>query len=343
MAKNGMKIGLLGDFGGTPDEGMKNISKTVKEKLSGKHEIISMGLKDSLKIGSIKRMEEFCPSIIHYFHGPTIKSLLILKLLKSLLGNKIKIVVSATRPYFSKYSRWMIPYVKPDLIFTQSEKFEKFFIGKGCKVVFLPNGVDCQKFSPVSNDQKMLLRRKFNIAEKLKILLHVGHIKSNRKLEIFEKIQQIDGIQIIIVGGTAQKSDNQIKHELKKSGIRIIHEYIEDISEIYKLADLYVFTIQDTGENMPESYNQVGAIDLPLSVFEAMACNLPVITTRFGALPRLFHESDGFYYASNEGQILSLIENFSFNDSYNTRKKVLPFDWEHIVDSMETQYKRLLD
>ena len=337
-----MRICLLGDFTGTPDEGMKNISKTVRDKLSLRHNVLALNSRDVFKKGFVKSIRSFRPEVIHYLHGPTIRSLMLLKSLKAGFGNNVKTISSATRPYFSKYSRWAIPLLKPDLILTQSNQFESFFKERGCRVQFLPNGVDCKKFAPVSEMEKFHIRNEFGLSQDKKIILHVGHIKANRKLEVFKEIQRIDTVQVVIVGGTAQKSDDALKRDLQESGIKICHEYYEDISKIYKMADLYVFPIRDTDGTLPDTYNQVGAIDLPLSVLEAMACNLPVITTRFGALQRLFEPGDGLYYVEDEDDIIAKVKNFSFKNVCETRQKVLPYDWDRILARIEMEYQDLI-
>lgn len=337
-----MRICLLGDFTGKSDEGMKNISKTVRDKLSLKQDVLALNSRDILKRTFLDNIQTFQPEIIHYLHGPTIRSLVLLKTLKIVSGNNVKVISSATRPYFSKCSRWAIPLLKPDLVLTQSRQFESFFKERGCRVEFLPNGVDCKKFTPVSETEKYRIRNEFGLPQDKKIILHVGHIKANRKLEVFKRIQRIDNIQVVIVGGTAQKSDDALKRVLQRSGIRICHEYYEDISKIYKMADLYVFPISDTGGTLPDTYNQVGAIDLPLSVLEAMACNLPVITTRFGALQRLFESGDGLQYAEDEAEIIAKVKNFSFKNVCETRPKVLPYDWDRIVARIEMEYRDLI-
>lgn len=337
-----MRVCLVGDFSGTPDEGMKNISKTLLEFMSIENETVSFSLRALLSKSVTKKVREFSPDIIHYMHGPTIKSLAILKLIKLRLGGNTKVVVSATRPYFSSWVRWMIPLVKPDLVLSQSEVFELFFQSKGCRTSFIPNGVDCRKFSAVGINEKQRLRTELGLPLATKIILHVGHIKTNRRLEIFKEIQQLEGVQVVIVGGTDQISENVLKDDLQDAGIIIIHKFLEDISKVYKAADLYVFPIKDNGGEMPSSYNQLGAIDLPLSIFEAMACNLPIITTRFGALPRLFDSSSGFQYVDEVTEIVPAVESFDTSPASDTRSKVLRYDWPQIVQSIEQEYQDVL-
>jgi glycosyltransferase involved in cell wall biosynthesis len=338
-----MRICLIGEISGTPDEGMKNISETLMRHLKLRNEILSFCPHEIVNPTTIKRLKKFSPKIIHYLHGPTIRSLVMLKILRVLIRNNVKIVVSATRPYFSPYSRWAIPFIRPDLILTQSAKFENLFKENQCKVQFIPNGVDCQKFHPVNKNEKLKLRKTIKSSENIKIILHVGHIKSNRNLEIFKNIQKIKSVQVVIVGSTAQKLDDRLKNELENSGIIVFHEYFNDISAIYKAADLYVFTIHDNGVNLPGGYNQVGAIDLPLSVLEAMACNLPIFTTRFGALPRLFKDDDGFHYFDDESELIQQVNNYAYHKTCKNREKVSPYDWNKIILRIEKEYQNILN
>ena len=337
-----MRICLIGNFLGTPDEGMKKISKTIKNLLSSRHDIIALNTSEILNEVTLRNLKLHSPQIVHYLHGPTIRSLSVMKGLKILLGNRTKTVVSATRPYFSKYSRLIVGILKPDLILTQSLKYELFFKEKGCRVQFMSNGVDCKHFSPVSSFEKRELRQQLNLPQDVKIILHVGHIKTNRKLEIFKAIQKIDLIQVIVVGGTTRKYEDNLRRSLEAAGIKVLCGFYKDISKIYKTSDLYVFPIEDIGIRFPGSYDQLGAIDLPLSIFEAMACNLPVITFNFGALSRVFTQGDGFYYADNEADIIDKVKNYSFNKICNNRNQALHFDWAKIISSIESTYKNML-
>ena len=123
----------------------------------------------------------------------------------------------------------------------------------------------------------------------------------------------------------------------------VFNKFYDDISQFYKMADLYIFPLSDDGNELfPVSYNLIGAIDVPLSVLEAMACNLPVVTTRFGALERLFDQGGGLHYAEDEEGIIANVTKFSYENVCRTREKVLPYDWEKIVGYLETEYKQLL-
>jgi glycosyltransferase involved in cell wall biosynthesis len=338
-----MRICLIGDFSCNPDEGMKNVSNTIREKLLLKHDILALNPREIFKKTTINKIRIFQPEILHYLHGPTVRSLTILKATKYLSGNKPKTIVSATRPYFSIYSKWAVPLLKPDLLLTQSIEFERFFKESGCQFEFLPNGVDCDKFIPESATKKLNLKKQFNLPEGDKIVLHVGHIKANRNLGIFKKIQKIENFQVVIVGGTTESEDEKILWDLTSSKVRVYREYFEDISQFYKISDLYVFPVKDTGNELPKAYNQVGAIDLPLSIMEAMACNLPVITTPFGALPRLFKPGNGLYFCDTEADIYQTVKNLANKNICETRKKVLPYSWNNILKQMNKIYEKIVE
>lgn len=87
--------------------------------------------------------------------------------------------------------------------------------------------------------------------------------------------------------------------------------------------------------------------NMPVSVIEAMALGLPVVSTNVGGIPYLFeHEKDGILVPSNNAEamadaILSLLDNpdQSVNISSQARKKVEEFDWEKV----KLQWFDLLD
>jgi len=337
-----MRICLLGDFSGNLDEGMKNVSNTIRERMLLKHDILALNSREIFKKITIKNIRFFQPEIIHYLHGPTIRSLILLKVVKCFSGSRPKTIVSATRPYFSKFSKWAVPLFKPDLVLTQSSKFEVFFKGKGCRVEFLPNGVDCDKFAPVSEKEKLNVRQQFGLLEHMKIVLHVGHIKANRNLDVFKEIQKIENIQVVIVGSITETSDEKLEGDLQEAGIKVFNKLYNDISQFYKMADLYIFPVHDSGNKLPDSYNQVGAIDMPLSVLEAMACNLPVITTSFGVLTRIFDASDGLLFCDTNVDFLEAINNALAIDNSNTRQKVMPYHWGRVIEQLERIYQNTI-
>jgi len=73
-----------------------------------------------------------------------------------------------------------------------------------------------------------------------------------------------------------------------------------------------------------------------------MACNLKVVSTRYGALPRVFSEGDGLYFSNGEADISKIVESAMVGDQINTRQKVLPFTWCRVIKQLEKIYDGLL-
>lgn len=210
--------------------------------------------------------------------------------------------------------RWMV-----DLIFTQSQKSVKKYNNMGFNVRFLPSGVDIEKFSPVSKTTKQDLRRKYGFSEKDKIIFHAGHIRMERNINGIGDIAYGDR-KFLIVGSSSIEQDKVMKKELEKKGFLLITKYLKNIEEVYQLSDCYLFPVR----------NEQAAIEVPLSVLEAMACNLPVITSRFGGLSDLFHEGDGFYYWDKPENLNNLVS-YALINPCNTRKIVeSDYSWQSI-------------
>ena len=108
------------------------------------------------------------------------------------------------------------------------------------------------------------------------------------------------------------------------------------------MADLYVFPTKYNHKSLPKSYNEIGAIDLPLSILEAMACNLPLIATPFGALPRIFREGNSFFYFQDVNDLLVKLEEAKGMKNVGTRLMVKSYDWNEIVEDLNKLYEELI-
>ena len=102
-------------------------------------------------------------------------------------------------------------------------------------------------------------------------MLHVGHCSGGRGLEDF---LQIRGAQRLIIA-SGMFEDEELVKSLEDDGVTIMSGYLENVEEIFQMADAYLFPTRST-ENV---------ISIPLSVMEALACGVPVIGYRtFGNL-----------------------------------------------------------
>ena len=328
-----MKICLLGEYSGNLDEGMRKVSFYFSEELKKRHQVITLDLKSVFTTYFWRTIKNINPEIVHYIHGSSIKSFGLLKAV-SLHSRDTKTVLSMMHTTFSHLSELFIPFIKPDLILTQSLATENTFKRLRCETQFLPcAGVDIKKFTPIIAKKKEELREKYGVDKGKFVILHVGSIKKGRNVHLLEKLQRND-IQVIIVGAISTGIDRGLLQRLMKSGCLVWDKYFERIEEVYAISDCYMFPTPPA--------NKINSIELPLSVLEAMACNLPVISTKFGALPRVFEGGDGLIFVDAEEEFINAVEKVKNADiNIKTRDKVLPYSWENVVGGLEGIYEEL--
>ena len=328
-----MRICIISNYPDHCDEGMANIAFYLGRELSKRHEVLHLSLKHLFSRNFWKEVKNFDPQVIHYTHGPSIISFMIVKAL-AFHCKDAKTVVSAAHPASFRFSKKIAPFLKPDLVLIQSNESERVFRTLSCESEFLPNGVDIEKFTPVSKDIKQKLREKYGLDKEKLIILHIGSIRKRRNIQILNKMQKFKGVQVIVVGSTSMPMEQGIYKSLKESGCVIWRSYFENIEEIYQLSDCYIFP----------TTNKLGSINLPLSVLEAMSCNLPVIATKFGVLPTVFEEGDGLIFIDKEEEFIGALEKIiNTNTNIKTREKVLPYSWRNVVGRLERIYDGIIN
>lgn len=213
-------------------------------------------------------------------------------------------------------------FFRPDLILVPSKEMEWKLVDAGCQAKFVPLGVDTDKFSPVSPEHKEYLRRKYSIDAKAFVVLHVGHLNENRNLRLLIDVQKTTNAQVIIVGSTSTPHDKNLILQLRNEGIICLDYFMKDIEELYQLSDLYLF---------PTLPGTSGCIEMPLSVLEAMACNIRVASTKYGGLPDIFEEKDGFLFADNNKRLVEIVKEIQRILPVRTREMVMPYNWGNVI------------
>jgi glycosyltransferase involved in cell wall biosynthesis len=241
-----------------------------------------------------------------------------------------KVIILSFQPRIYNYlEKLIISRIKPECIIAQSKTTCAYLnsLGQYCKP--LPLGVNTHKFKPIPIDKRSRLRSHYNYDDDKTIMLHVGHLCPSRNVEWLIDIKRTNpNIEILFVVSSYNNDGEFIQRKLEKYGIRIIHGYKPKIEHIYCIADYYIFPV----------LNFDGAIETPLSVLEAMACNLPIITTEFGSLPDTFKEDKDFHYVTSVHDIIKILDNRKDTHCSN-REKIKNFTWDaiarNIIDIVE--------
>ncbi|MBN2071281.1 MAG: glycosyltransferase family 4 protein [Candidatus Krumholzibacteriota bacterium] len=207
----------------------------------------------------------------------------------------------------------------PDMILSPVDRMRTDLEKAGFSTGYIMPGYDENSFRPVTKEEKKRLRKKYGFPEEKFLVLHVGHIKESRNLATFLRYRDWGkDILPVIKGGEIEPS---WRDRLRLAGIIVIDEYTDDIHELYQACDLYLFPVSSS----------LGALEFPLSVIEAAACDLPVLTTRFGALPEMLEEGGDFIYYAEPSEIAGKISRLRGIDAATSRI-VESFSWNNVLD-----------
>jgi len=337
-----VKVCLVGTIS-PPDEARKVMAHNLLPILSRKCEVMFFDMDRLLSIDEWEKVKAFKPDVLHSITAASPFSLLFTRILQMTSRSPKTVMFSPLIPFrgfssglwfgLSSLFEPVVPYLKTDLVLVQSDEAEAVYSRLGCNVMpFVYSGVDIKRFHPVSKREKEELRARHEVEADKFVVLHVGSVKKSRNLECLRTIQRDSDNQVLLVGRQSIKYERDVAEELRKAGVAVIQTYNSRIEEFYALADCYIFPTTDAA----------GSIDVPLSVLEAMASGLPVVSTRFGGLPRIFSEADGFCYAEVEQFPDRLKALKSQGAKVKTRELVFPYSWENIAQNLMSVYEGLL-
>jgi glycosyltransferase involved in cell wall biosynthesis len=132
--------------------------------------------------------------------------------------------------------------------------------------------------------------------------------------------------QVALIASTSTAREAAMADELRRAGVTLITTYQQHIQEFYQASDVFVFPVESTDN----------AIELPLSVLEAFACDLPVVATPFGGLPRLFagRPDAGLFLVDSPAALVDTAERVGLACAGGTRPLALPYSWEAVADAL---------
>jgi glycosyltransferase involved in cell wall biosynthesis len=321
-----VRICLLGRKpDGAADEGMKNVLRQYAEGLSARHEVRILDPQDILRHDFWTQLRAFRPDILHYLAGPTLSSLILLRALKA--RSPAKTVVTTIHPWFPLRTGVAIGAFRPDLVLATSRRTAAMFATRRGRVEILPFGVDTSRFVPVDAARKAAWRREFGLPADRYLILHVGHIVRRRGIEALVRLQAGDR-QVLVVGSVNTPADRRLRRRLEERGVIVWTKYIPEIEKIYALSDCYAFPTRDP----------LAAIEIPLSVLEAISCNLPVLATPFGGLPDQFPADAWVLFENRPERWPERIAELRKSGQTQNRSKAIPLDWEKVIAQLEQKY-----
>jgi glycosyltransferase involved in cell wall biosynthesis len=326
-----LRICVVGEWlHGRPDEGIHNLAQHLSHEWRKDHPVWTIRIGPDFAVNRLFLSVKLCkllrsirPDLVFYISPSSAKTTALVraKMLKAYSPQARVLVIACQPAAYRASERHLLPLFAPDGIFVQSPRGEEALGKVGCPVHFLPSGVDLARFAPVEPGRKVALRRQYGVDEDGLVLLHVGHIRRSRNVELLSLVSRLPNTQAILVASSTVSQDELLACELARRNVRIIRHFVPHVEDLYHLADVYLFPV----------VSEHAAIGVPLSVLEAMACNLPVITTRFGGLPMMFHEGQGLFYFDNESQLPELVRKASRLSACSTRVMAGAYTWSSVA------------
>lgn len=171
-------------------------------------------------------------------------------------------------------------------------------------IVIIPNGIDTNQFRKFTLQEQILARQKLGIPEHALVIGQAGRVIPLKgqltTLRAFAQITQKDQDLFLLFVGTSLFSDNKYAEMLKIEAHKLniakrvcFSGFLPDVRHGLAAMDIFVHASIDT--------------DSPLSVLEAMACELPVIVSAVkGSVDMIDHSIDGLLFKPKD--VLNLAE-----------------------------------
>ncbi len=220
--------------------------------------------------------------------------------------------------------------------FLRKDTYSNFKITKPIEVI--PNFIDLNRFSKKPKDHF----RKAIAPMNQRLLVHTSNFRKVKRvqdvIEVFRKVNAVIPSKLILIGdGPERPAMERLCRELQLSEeVRFLGKQ-EAIEEILSVCDLFI---------MPSESESFG-----LAALEAMACQLPVISTNTGGLPELNIQGvTGFlceigHTEEMAAHAIDLLkdENILQRFKQNALKRARDFDIHKILPLYENYYHRILN
>jgi glycosyltransferase involved in cell wall biosynthesis len=186
----------------------------------------------------------------------------------------------------------------------------------------VPIGVDLETYRRPQAGERERLRAQHGVTADAFVYLHVGHLSPKRNLGMLAGLTALPGAHVIVVGSTSTPEDTHLRTQLEAAGVRVIREFVP-VHEFYRMADAYVFPTVDSE----------GCVEIPLSVFEALASGVPVLARPFGGLRDFIPAGEDVRYFDTAEELTTLAAALQPAPAPTVRD-MSRFAWRRVADDL---------
>lgn len=217
----------------------------------------------------------------------------------------------------------------------RKDTYEHFKVTKDIEVI--PNFVDINRFKKQRKDHF----KKAICPNNEKLLVHTSNFREVKRVEdvvrVFDKVRQIVPSKLLLVGdGPERMNIEKLCRDLGTCHDMRFLGKLDAIEEVLSVGDLFL---------MPSEKESFG-----LAALEAMACEMPVISSNTGGLPELnVHGVTGFM--SNVGDVDDMVKNALIildeknltQFKKNALERAKEFDINKILPKYVQYYQKIID
>ncbi len=276
--------------------------------------------------GALKRrLRAFAPGVVLYVPWTSLTSRTLVRCRVLARYARAPVACLALQPRDAPpMGRLFAAAAAPDRVLACGPGTEDQARALGIPVARVPLGVDLDRFRPLPPDERRTLRSRARLHDEDFVVLHVGHLKEGRNVGMLEAIARLPGVRVMLVASTSTAADRRMGARLEAAGVMVMTHHEDRIETVYQCADAYVFPVR----------SRLDAIETPLSVLEAAACNLACVSTRFGGLPALLGETrPGVVWAEADDGFVEAVRTLAGRRiAPATREAVAGLTWRAAAD-----------
>ena len=216
----------------------------------------------------------------------------------------------------------------------KNDTLEHFDISVPIEVI--PNFIDLERFKKQPREHF----KKAICPHNEKLVVHTSNFRRVKRVEdvlkVFCEVRKIVPSRLLLIGdGPERKKMEDMAREICTEDIRFLGK-LEAVEEVLSVSDLFLMTSEK------ESFG--------LAALEAMACEVPVISTNAGGLPELNDEGKSGYVC-NVGDVNAMVKkaiHILDNDNLKSFKRgalarAREFDVNNVLPVYEVFYQSVLE
>ncbi len=333
------------DLSGVPDEGVKKFTVALAAAINDQYQVSILSTKGPsqtlgvtwvpspntfLSRGLRAAVRQQDPDILVYAArgSATFFSFLRSRILQSYCPRAQVVMLGLQTRRHRGLEQQIIRRIKPGLVCVQSTTNRDYVESLGCAVQLLTSGVDTDTFRPVDAERRRELCHMYGLDPDIPVVLHVGHLTNGRRISVLAELAARNKCQVVLVASSSTEQQAILGEQLREAGVRVLTQYEPHIEQLYQLASCYVFPVESTNN----------AIEAPLSVLEALACDIPVVTTRFAGLPRMFEAhttpSGPLVFVDSAEDLVEEALRLCRDAPKGARQIVLPHSWSAVAAAL---------